>query len=229
MITQYSVFRMLSRTLIVFAPLVFSGFAAASDAPQDLPQKESRIVVGGKARIYGDWDCEGSARVAVTPGEAREPLLGFPGGIQVVRVAVPVASFECSDSLVGNSFRDALQEKDHPEIHFDMYSYKFEDEEGAAKVTGDFTIAGVTRNVELDAKLTPLEQNGVNISGSIEILMTDFGIKPPEMLLGLIKVNDNVSVTFDLVILPPEDMPEEPLQEPVSPEQVNRSGFPVSR
>lgn len=42
----------------------------------------------------------------------------------------------------------------------------------------------------------------MSVSGSIEILMTDYGIKPPEALFGLIITNDNVYVKFDLRILP---------------------------
>jgi hypothetical protein len=47
----------------------------------------------------------------------------------------------------------------------------------------------------------PLPENGVGVSGSIEILMTDYGIKPPTALFGLVKVNNNVSVHFDLRVL----------------------------
>ena len=201
MMPRYSILRSLSRICLIFGTLLISGYAAASDTPQSSPQEESRITVGGSARIYGDWACKGSAHVTFEPGEALLPLPGFPGGIQVVHVVVPVSGFECNDSIVGNSFRKSLKEKEHPEIHFDMYSYELQGTENDAKVAGDFTIAGVTRNMELDAKVVPLPENGVGVSGSIEILMTDYGIKPPTALFGLVKVNNNVSVHFDLRVL----------------------------
>ena len=119
-------------------------FAQKSTRPQ-----ESRITVGGSARIYGDWACKGNALVETTPDVAGVPLPGFPGGIRLVRVIAPVSGFDCDDSIIGKRLRKALKEKEHPEIQFDMCSYEIKDEAGTTRACGDFTIAGVTREVDL--------------------------------------------------------------------------------
>lgn len=128
-----------------------------ADTKSDNPSEKSRITVSGTARIYGDWACEGVAEVRATPGGTSEPLTGFPDGLRVANVIMPVSAFECNDSNVRNRFRQALKKEEQPEITFDMYSYNLKNGDGDAQANGEFTIAGVTKDVELDAKIAPLE------------------------------------------------------------------------
>jgi polyisoprenoid-binding protein YceI len=118
-----------------------------------------------------------------------------------------IAGAIVNDEIVSNRFREALKYKEYPEIQFNMYAYILE-EDGKAEVKGKFSIAGVTRDVDLEAKLTPLPQNALSVAGNLEILMTDYGIKPREVFFGLIKVRDNISVNFDLSVEPSGEIPD---------------------
>jgi hypothetical protein len=197
--TDHSTKRRIAGAVALFQALAVVQIAVSSEEPSAGPPGESRVTVEGTARIYGDWDCKGDAIVRAVPGEGLESVPGFPGGIQNVAVTVPVADIVCNDDIVSNRFREALKYKEYPEIHFNMHAYVLE-EDGKAEVKGKFTIAGMTRDVDLEAKLTPLPQNALSIAGNLEILMTDYGIEPPEALFGLVKVRDNISVKFDLNI-----------------------------
>jgi polyisoprenoid-binding protein YceI len=97
--------------------------------------------------------------------------------------------------------RNALKEKEFPQIHFQTDKYELEKNGGEAKALGELTIAGVTKPIELDATLTPVE-GGVRATGKVDLQMKDFGVKPPSLLFGTLKVANEISVKFDSVIRP---------------------------
>ena len=102
--------------------------------------------------------------------------------------------------------RKALKEKDHPEITFQTDKYTLENGGGEVKALGELTIAGVTKPIELDAQLTPLPEGGVRVVGKVDIEMKDYSVKPPSLLFGTLKVANDVSVKFDTVIQPPQEV-----------------------
>jgi polyisoprenoid-binding protein YceI len=64
---------------------------------------------------------------------------------------------------------------------------------------GELTVAGVTKPIDMVVTLTPMEGNKLKATGSKELKMTDFGMKPPAptLGLGLIKTADEVTVSFE--------------------------------
>lgn len=64
-------------------------------------------------------------------------------------------------------------------------------------VKGDLTIAGVTKPAEITAGYT-FSGNTLTITGSHQLLMSNFGIKPPTAMMGSLKTGDEVTVEFDL-------------------------------
>jgi hypothetical protein len=56
--------------------------------------------------------------------------------------------------------------------------------------------------MEIDAIATPADNGGLRVKGSKEFLMSEFGVKPPSLMLGTMKVRDKVKVNFDVVLRP---------------------------
>lgn len=63
-------------------------------------------------------------------------------------------------------------------------------------------MAGVRRGVDFVVSGSHEAQGKVRALGSITIRMTDYGIDPPRRLLGLVRVRDELTVRFDLVLEP---------------------------
>jgi hypothetical protein len=191
--------------------LFFCGFAAGALAaggpagtaePATAADSDGTVRVEGTATIYGDWSCEGRATVNATSGKALEPVPGFPGGVQTTMVTVSVHAIECGDNTMNKHLRKALKEKDHPEIQFQTDKYTLENDGGAVKAFGELTIAGVSNPVELDAELTALPDGGVRIVGKVDIRMKEYGVKPPSLLFGTLKVRQDVTIEFVTAIKP---------------------------
>ena len=67
---------------------------------------------------------------------------------------------------------------------------------------GVLRIAGVEREVIIS--VTTEERDGaLVVKGALALLMTDYGITPPTAMLGLLKTDPKVTVTFEAVLSEP--------------------------
>jgi hypothetical protein len=121
------------------------------------------------------------------------------GALQGFELQIPVNTFTSDkDGLTKQMFK-AMKADKHPLITFKLNSYTVEPAAAGVTVkpTGTLTAAGVEQPIDmvLDVK----EQAGVlHVRGTRDLLMTDFGIKPPKMFMGMLKTDDKVSITFEL-------------------------------
>lgn len=65
-------------------------------------------------------------------------------------------------------------------------------------LTGDLTLHGVTKRVSFPINAT-ISDTELRATGEAKLKQSDFGMKPFEKGLGLIKIGDEVKVTFTIV------------------------------
>jgi len=173
-----------------------TGFAYLNP-PRDLSlSKESKLWIEGTSTVRsfkctaGNLDADVSAKSAAAPAAEL---------VNSASLSVPVASLDCKNSTMNDHMRKALKAKDNPQIAWKMTSYTVD---GTAVVlSGKLTIAGKENPIELRG--TGTVDNGiVRFKGSKQFKMTEFGVKPPSLMLGTMKVRDPVTVSFDLVLNP---------------------------
>ena len=68
------------------------------------------------------------------------------------------------------------------------------------------TIANTTRNVEVEILLQQIERNKFRITGSQVIDMTSFNIKQPTALLGMIVVEREITISFNILAMVYKDI-----------------------
>ena len=68
--------------------------------------------------------------------------------------------------------------------------------------TGDLTIAGTKKPIEMPVTIERMDGGKLKVKGSVPIKMTDYGIKPPApaLAMGLIKTGDDVKVAIEWVL-----------------------------
>ena len=62
------------------------------------------------------------------------------------------------------------------------------------------TLAGTSQDMELFVKARRIADRRWEIRSQKALCMLDFGIEPPTALGGLIKVRDEITINFDLVV-----------------------------
>jgi polyisoprenoid-binding protein YceI len=122
------------------------------------------------------------------------------GALQTFELQIPVKSFTSEKDGLKERMLKALQAEKHPVITFRMTSYVVEPSPSGGtivKPTGTLTVAGVERPIDLVLDVRE-HAGGLKVRGSRDLTMTEFGIKPPTMMMGMLKTNDKITIKFDL-------------------------------
>ena len=140
----------------------------------------TRAQFGGGATGGGLWD------------EAQKP-----GGIEAFDIAIAAASLKSPREGIDKNMHKALKVKEHADITFSLK--RIEGAPGALQAFGTLRIAGVERDVTLP--LTTVRKGAtLVVTGAIDVLMPDFNIAPPKAMLGMVKTDPKVTVSFEVVL-----------------------------
>jgi hypothetical protein len=144
-----------------------------------------------------------SARVP-TAAQAAD-LEGLVRGhfIKTFHLFVPVDTLSSGEKGLDTNMRKALKSDRYKQIRFQMDSYDILGPPGTAALTvtlhGRLSLAGVERKIDVTASGVRV-RDGLAISGSKDLLMTDYQIKPPSMMLGAIKTKNLITVKFNATL-----------------------------
>ncbi len=117
--------------------------------------------------------------------------------VKSASLSIPVAQLDCKNGTMNDHMRKALKADKNPTIAWKLSSYRVE---GTAVVmTGTLTIAGRENPIELRG-IGSSDNGTITLKGSKVLKMSEFGVKPPSLMLGTMKVADPVTVSFDLVL-----------------------------
>jgi hypothetical protein len=127
-------------------------------------------------------------------------------GVRGVDVRVPVLSLRSKKSGLDRNLWRTLQADAHPAIHcqIDRATVTSSATGGdtlGIRAEGTLEVAGRTRPITLEARAWRAA-SGIWISGSTPLLMSDFGIKPPTMMMGTLRVANRVTVHYRLLLTP---------------------------
>ena len=67
-------------------------------------------------------------------------------------------------------------------------------------MTGTLTMGGVEKPITFDADVTAGDAGVLEVGGMVAINMKEFGLKPPSLMLGTMKVREMVNVKFELLL-----------------------------
>ena len=171
--------------------------------PLDL-QPESQLWVAGTSTVRS-FRCQAGtfdAKVGSSAAEAVVAVLAGEKAVSAVEVTVPVDRLDCRNSTMNEHMRKALKAKDHPTVVFraEAYDLASSSDSVAVTMTGNLTLGGVEKPITIKAHAKPGPNGTLVVSGTREVRMTEFGLKPPTLMLGTMKVDERVTVGFDVVL-----------------------------
>src|SRR5512146_3019590 len=181
-------------TLALVATLAAGIAAQGPNALRLTLGPEKKIWLEGTSTVRR-YSCQTQSFEAV-PSPAPSPTAPLAGAVKSVEVKVPVKTLSCGNGTMEEHLRKALKADENPEIRFELQSYQVgtKTAEGTAVTAeGTLTIAGSTKPVELQGVVTPTA-TGLRVVGQKEIQMTEWGVKPPKLMLGTLKVADAVTI-----------------------------------
>ena len=171
--------------------------AAAGLLPPLSFQPQSRVWVEGTSTVRG-YRCESTGVTGTA--QAASAQLADLASVPRAEVTIPVASLDCRNGTMNGHMRRALRAEQNPDIRLRASAVQVAPS-GAARISGELTIAGQTRPVTLDGTVAS-EEGKVRVRGSKRLVMTDFGVQPPTLMMGTMKVAAPVTIGFDVVLKP---------------------------
>ena len=124
--------------------------------------------------------------------------------IRTFQLTVPVGKLSSGERGLDERMRKALKGNQYREIRFRMDSYDVAAPPAsgvtlAVTLHGRLSLAGVERRIDVAAAGVWVK-GGVRFTGSKDLLMTDYGVKPPTLVFGAIKTENLVTVKFDVTL-----------------------------
>ena len=189
--------------LIAMAPIG----AAAQDRSAPLLLTAGRVTIHGTSNMHEFTASTTDVRltwIALADGVSGLNAIKDPGAVEAFEIAIDAASLSTQVEGLDRDLHAALKTADHPDIMFRLTRLEAlpDAAPGTLRATGLLAIAGVEKAVAFDLK-TAVTGATLTVSGDVPVLMTDFGITPPTAVLGLLKANPKILVTFDTVLTIP--------------------------
>jgi polyisoprenoid-binding protein YceI len=166
-------------------------------------EPQSRLWIDGKSTMR-KFSCKATSfavEVDAAPNAAAA-VLAAQKAVRTVAVHVPAAKMECGNGTMNQHMLKALKSKDAPMIDFTLAAYDVATDATGVQgtLTGTLTLGGMQRPVSITAQAQASGDDGVHVTGSYTLRMTEFGLKPPSLMMGTMKVDDQVVVSFDLYL-----------------------------
>lgn len=202
--------------LLIF--LCLTGIAyGGTDAVYKLTLKKGSIIwIEGNSTLHPyeskstvinlDTRAEFKNDPAATNESPQELLINKDIAPQISKfiLQVPVKTFESGIFGFDGNFNNTLKADKSPNISFIISNYTVEADsknpnQFVIKTHGLLNIAGTEKLVSLDT-LAVTSNRIINVSGKKDLLMTEFGMTPPNLFNGLIVTDDKVTVKWQLYI-----------------------------
>ena len=198
--------------LILVLVIIQVYLVKAQDAPQYkyIISSESKLWFEGTSTLHG-YKCvakEITGSFIMKEMISDSTQTGFSNAAITGILQIPVLSIDSGKGKMDKKMRKLLKADDHPEIIFELTSLELTASPEAGKdqvqlkTMGNVKVAGVEKTIALEV-IGNLEANGtIRFSGSKKLLMTDFNIKPPTMFFGRLKTGNEITVYFEIALIP---------------------------
>jgi hypothetical protein len=157
------------------------------------------FTVSGTSTIRG-WTCTAKGTLAVKPGAGGGPAVpGFPNGVQSATLTVPVKGFTCPEAEMTEHLMQAMKPEQFPEIVYKVEKYEIAGAQ--AQATGTMTIQGKSQPLTVPVGVKA-SGAGAALEGNTRLDMTTYGVEPPVVMLGMLKVGPQIRIEFKGLVTP---------------------------
>ncbi len=150
---------------------------------------------------------EGFVQLFYNPAEQKKITVDSAATGQVT---IPVRSLKGGNALFNRDMYNTLNAEEFPEIKYTLtklHAAETDTLSGAKRVysaTGELTIAGNANELTFPVIANMESKNSISFQGETEINMSDWGIEPPKKLFGTLRVQDEISLNFTIILNAPQ-------------------------
>ena len=120
-------------------------------------------------------------------------------------VKLEASRFDCEKHLITKDFAETIQAKKYPYITINFISFErvpeFKDSEEPFRGKFTITLANVAVPCDVRCKIVKDKNDLIHLRGWHLFKFSDFNLEPPTKMMGLIKVEEMITVDFHLVLM----------------------------
>jgi polyisoprenoid-binding protein YceI len=198
---------------LLFLQALLSTLGAASSADvhsykyEVMP--ESLLSISGKSNV-ASFSCYNAEVVQKGSFMAFEPQGVNAANFYNARIDLKVKSMNCHSRLIERDLGKSLLSDRYPVIQLNFNDAKlvalYPNSTAKYQATLKMTLAATTREVKVDIFLQQLSRNTYRLTGGLVVDMTQFNIKQPTAMLGLVVVDKEINISFNIVALVYKDI-----------------------
>lgn len=136
--------------------------------------------------------------------------VGNAGYIQFngAEITVNSTDIDCGNKAINKDMQETLESEKYPFIHVvlkEIYQPSIDNVSNTKSVqlinaVAEITITDITQSSMINVEAQYLGKDRFNFSSTTVLALSDFGLEAPKPLLGLVKVDDNIVIDFDLYV-----------------------------
>jgi hypothetical protein len=160
-------------------------------------KRESMFTIRGSSNI-GRYSCN----VASIPAPFQINCIYTKNTLQFEphKIYLPVKDFSCGNPIMTKDFNELLKADKHPFIFIEFIEMSHQ------KLSGNYVgkvrikLLDIEKTYTLELERSMINKNSFFLSGQANLLFNDFNLKPPSRLGGLLRIDEKISVNFQLEI-----------------------------
>lgn len=195
------------RMAVVLAAML--GTVGAQAAPGVTLAPTSRLVLHGKSTLHDYHSVATRMELQVELGDVGSSSapalerLRKAGAVKSIVLTIPVDGMRSDKDGLDKNMQKALKASEHRNIVFRISEppqpSAWGDNGSDVTVNGVLEVAGQARPITIPLRVSS-SADGIILEGRKALRMTQFGIKPPSMMLGTLKTADGIEIEFRLVL-----------------------------
>lgn len=181
------------------APLLALVFSVSLSAQNNIEIQHFEMTIAGTSSLH-DWE----SSVTELNVQGHFTMNKDQERIESLQVEVPVLGVKSTKgSIMDKKTWKALNSENHPLIIYNLNKVEsLEKIDNGTKITatGQLTIAGSSKTINMIVNARKLSGDSMELTGSKALKMTDFNIKPPKALMGTLKTGNDITIGFRLIL-----------------------------
>jgi polyisoprenoid-binding protein YceI len=125
---------------------------------------------------------------------------GKPTQLKSLSLTIPSQSLKSEHSGMDKNAYSSLKTDKHKTITFNLTTASVDKE--VIKCTGNLTIIGVSKLINVDATCQTKQDLSMRCTGSKIFKMSDFQVEPPSFMFGTVKTGDEITISFNAELVP---------------------------
>ena len=154
---------------------------------------ESELIITGSTNV-NKFDCKFNIELISDWKEIKYIQEGNFLNLSNLKLHLLIEGFDCGNKRMNADFQDLLMCEKYPEIEIKIDRIEL--------ISSEYTRAYIT--VKLAGKLNhynlPVQVYEDHFKGKFKMNIRDFGLEPPKKALGLIEVDEQIEVQFNLIV-----------------------------